>query len=410
MRVITVPMDGTETATVVIMSGVGSRYESDKESGLSHFIEHMLFKGTEKRPTALSISEELDSIGGEYNAFTSKDRTGYYAKVDAKHIELALDIVSDMYLNSKLDWEEIEREKGAILQELNMYRDDPRRYVGDLFEELLYPNPLGRQIVGNKKTIRLFKRKHFLNYMNRFYVANNTVICVAGKFNEDKILEKIGNYFSEMRNSEKPGFEKNFDNQMKPSLRLAYKKTDQTHLMVGVRGYGDNHKDRFALSLLSVILGGNMSSRLFIEVRERRGLAYYVGTGTEMYNECGYFAAQAGVAHKNLKLTIEVILNEFKKLTKEKVSPKELQKAKDFVKSRSVMHMESSDELAMFYIDQEVTRNKIMTLEEKFRAIDKVRESDIMRVAKDIFKEKNINLAVIGPHKNKEDIRSLLKF
>jgi len=198
LRVITVPMKGTETATAMVMAGVGSRYETEKEAGLSHFIEHMFFKGTKRRPNALAISEELDSIGGEFNAFTSKDTTAYYAKVDCKHFEVALDVISDMYLNSKIAAQEIERERGTILQELSMYEDTPMRVVSDVFENLLYKkSPLGRDIIGYKKTIKAFKRKDFIDYMRRFYTANNSVVCVAGKFNEKKIIGQIKKYFSE---------------------------------------------------------------------------------------------------------------------------------------------------------------------------------------------------------------------
>jgi predicted Zn-dependent peptidase len=410
LRIITAPMKDTNTATVVVMVGVGSRYETEKEAGLSHFIEHMFFKGTERRPNTLAIAEELDSIGGEFNAFTSKDRTGYYAKTDAKHIETALDVVSDMYLNSKMEAVEIEKEKGTILQELNMYEDNPMRTVGDLFEQMLYPkNFLGRDIVGYKKTIEAFKRKNFLDYMQRFYVANDTVVCVAGKFDEKKIISLVKKYFLQMSVGEKPQFKKVVEAQKNPEVKIKFKKTDQTHFILGNRAYHEKHPDRFAVSLLSIILGGNMSSRLFIEVRERRGLAYYVRTGGDSYDDCGYLATQAGVEHKNLEEAVKVILQEYKKIATEEVSQKDLQRAKDYIKGKSVMGFESSDEVAMFFIDQEIKRNKVLTIAEIFAKIDKVTVSDISRVAGDIFNEKSINLAIIGPHKNEKKIKNLLK-
>ncbi|MDR3559029.1 MAG: pitrilysin family protein [Candidatus Pacebacteria bacterium] len=410
LRIVTVPMKETQTVTVVVMVGVGSRYETEKEAGLSHFIEHMFFKGTEKRPTTLDISTELDSIGGEYNAFTSKDRTGYFAKVDARHVDTAIDVVFDMFLNSKIEEEEIKKESGTILQELNMYEDTPMRNVGDVFEGLLYPkNPLGRDIIGYKKTIKSFKRNDFLEYMKKFYRSNDTVIAVAGKFKEKETVEKIKKYFSGMEQGEKPKTAPVSDKQSGPQVKIKYKKTDQTNFILGVRAYDQNHKDRYALSLLSVILGGGMSSRLFTEVREKRGLAYYVRTIGDTFADVGYVATQAGVEHKNLELAISTILGEYKKTTREKVSRKELQKAKDFIKGGAVMGMEASDEVAMFFIDQEMAQKKIMTLEEKFKLIDKVTEEDIARVAKDIFQNKKLNLAVIGPHKNREKLRKMLK-
>jgi predicted Zn-dependent peptidase len=410
LRIITIPMKETQTATVMVMIGVGSRYETEKEAGLSHFIEHMFFKGTKKRPTTLHISEELDSIGGEFNAFTSKDVTMYFAKADARHIGIAMDVVADMYLNSKIEEKEIKKERETIIQELNMYEDMPIRNVEDVFEELLYPkSPLGRYIVGSEKTLRSFKRKDFVDYMKRFYVANDTIISVAGKIDEEKIISQLKKYFGSMGKGQKPRIIKVKENQKVSQVKIKYKKTDQTHLVVGARTFNQNHKDRYILSLLSVILGGSMSSRLFIEVREKRGLAYYVKTGLEAFEDCGYLATHAGVEHKNLEQALKTILKEYIKITKEKVSEKELKKAKDLIKGRAFMGLEASDEVAMFYIDQERTDKKIMTLKEKLALIDKVTPDDILRVAKDIFQESRLNLAVIGPQKNSQKLKNLLK-
>ncbi|PIP27501.1 MAG: hypothetical protein COX30_01560 [Candidatus Moranbacteria bacterium CG23_combo_of_CG06-09_8_20_14_all_39_10] len=410
LRIITAPVKGTQTATVMVMVGVGSRYETEKEAGLSHFIEHMFFKGTQKRPTYTEISEELDSIGGESNAFTSKNRTAYYAKVDAKHIEVALDVISDIYLNSKVEEEEIKKEKGAILQEINMREDMPMSVVDELFENLLYKNnPLGRDTIGLKKTVASFTRKNFMQYMERFYLANNTVVCVAGKFNEKDIIQRIGKYFSSMKKAQKPGMKKVIENQKQAAIKIKFKETDQTHFILGNRAYDENHKDRFVLSLISVILGGNMSSRLFAEIREKRGLAYYVRTSTNLYEDCGYLGTQAGVEHKNLEEAVKIIVQEYKKMATEAVSKKELQRAKDYIKGRSVMNLESSDEVAGFLIDQEIKKKKIMTPEEIFARIDKVTVSDILRVAGDIFQEKTLNLAIIGPHKDSKKLVNLLK-
>lgn len=410
LRILTVPMKNTETVTVVVMVGVGSRYETGKEAGLSHFIEHMMFKGTKKRPTTLDISETLDSIGGEFNAYTSVDKTMYYAKVDAKHIGTALDVVSDIYLNSKIEEEEIEREKGTILQELNMYEDTPTIDVEVVLGNLLYKNnPLGRNIIGFKKTIASFKRRDFVDYIDRFYVANDTVVCIAGNFDEKKVLNLVKQYFSGMKKGVKPKYKKVVEVQKKPELKIKSKKTDQTHFIISSRAYNQNHKDRFALSLLSVILGGNMSSRLFIEVRERRGLAYYVRTSIGSFEDCGYLETQTGVNHDKLELAIQTILSEYKKIAIEKVSKKELQNAKDYIKGKSVMGFESSDEVAMFFVDQEIRKKKIMTLQEIFKKIDKVNEGDILRVAKDVFRNKKLNLAIIGPHKDNKKISKILK-
>ena len=409
LRILTVPMKGTETATVIVMVGVGSRYEKEKEAGISHFIEHMFFKGTKKRPTTQSISEELDAFGGEFNAFTSKDKTLYYAKVDSKHIHNAFDIVSDMFLNSKIEQAEIKKESGTILQELSMYEDEPRRTVGDEFEKLLYKNnALGRGIVGYKKTVAKFKRKDFIEYMQKHYNANSTVICVAGKFEEKKIIADAKKYFGNFSKGNVLKIDRIIEKQKRPEVKIKFKKTDQTHFIIGNRAYNRDHKDRYALGLLAIILGGNMSSRLFIEVRERRGLAYSVHTGGESYQDCGYIATQAGVEHKNLEKTIDVILKEYKKIATEKVSQKELKKAKDFLRGRGVMGFEASDEVAMFYVDQEINKEKILNLKEVFAKINAVTAEDILRVAKDVFQNNKLNCAIIGPYKNSKKIERIL--
>lgn len=412
LRVITAPMQGTETVTVLVVAGVGSRYESKQEAGLSHFVEHMLFKGTKKRPNALSITEELDSIGGSYNAYTSKSRTGYYAKSDSNHFDIILDVISDIYLNSKIDNKEIIKERGAILQEMSMYEDMPSQSVGDVFENLLYGNQrLGREIIGNKKTLNSFTRKDFIQYVNRFYTAENTVICVAGKIDEKECLKKIEKSFSKISSVEKEDFQRVVEKQNIPKVKIKNKKTDQTNLVLGVRAYDMLHPDRHALKLLAVILGGNMSSRMFTNVRERLGLAYYVQTSADAYQDAGYLATQAGVDHKKLPLAIESILKEYKKIAKRKISDKELQKAKDYLKGKTVMGLESSNSVAEFLVTQEVYREEILTPDEIFEKLDKVTVEDIQRVAKDIFVLEKLNLAIIGPHKNnKEKLEKILNF
>lgn len=410
LRILTIPMKGTQTATMMLMVGVGSRFESEKQAGLSHFVEHMLFKGTEKRPTAQSISEELDAIGGEFNAFTAKDKTAYYAKVDSRHITKALDVVCDIFLNSKIEQIEINRERGPILQELSMYEDEPRRSVGDEFEKMLYNGQsMGRGIVGYKKTIAEFKRQDFVAYMKKHYNASDTVVCVAGKFDEKKIISQIKEHFANFQTGVKVPMKEVIEKQIKPEVCIKFKKTDQTHLILGNRAYRQNHKDRYVLALLSVILGGNMSSRLFIKIRERQGLAYFVHTSIDTYQDCGYIGTQAGIEHKKVEQTITAILEEYKKIATEKVSAKELQNAKDYVKGRAVMGFEASDDMAMFFIDQEMHKEKILTPKEVFAKIDAVTVEDILRVGKDIFRSNTLNLAIVGPHKNDKKLLELMK-
>lgn len=410
LRILLAPMQETQTATVIVMTGVGSRYESRAENGLAHFLEHMFFKGTEKRPTAMDISKELDAIGAEYNAYTGKDRTAYYAKVEAHHWETALDVVSDLFLNAKIEQEEIDRERGPVLQELNMYEDMPMRHIGDLWELHLYGDtPLGWEIIGPKDNLKRFMRKDFIKYLNRGYVAENVVVGVAGNIDPKKVKKEIEKHFAAIRTGKKPVFKKNARKQVAPEIYIQSKKTDQTQMILGVRAYDMNHPDRYVLTVLSTILGGGMSSRLFMAVRERRGLAYSVHTMTENYHEVGYLATQAGVEHENLEQTVQVILDEYKKIATEKVEADELKKAKEYIKGKMAMGLEGSDDVVEYLVTQETIRGEIVLPKEKAKLIDQVTAEDVLRVARDIFVNKKLNLAVIGPKANKAKLQKLLK-
>jgi predicted Zn-dependent peptidase len=411
LRLVTVPMKNTQAVTVLVLVGTGSKYETKEVNGISHFLEHMFFKGTKKRLNTLAIAETLDRVGGEYNAFTDKEITGYWAKVDSKHLDLALDWVSDIFLNSKLDPQEIERERGVIIEELNMYLDTPIQYIGDLWEKLLYGNqPAGWSVLGDKKTIAKIKREHFIDYLNSHYSARNTLIVVAGNIEKIQNLKsEIQNYFKDIKLGKEKSKTKIMERQKNPGLLLQYKKTDQTHLYLGVRAYDIFDEHKYALGLLSVILGGSMSSRLWISIREREGLAYYVRTLIGAYTDSGYLATRAGIDNRRVERAIKIILDEYKRITQEKISIMELKKAKDYIKGRTILSMEESDEQASFYAIQELLENKILTLEEKFAKIEAVTVNDIQRVAKDIFRPEKLNLALIGPFKDKKKFQRLLK-
>lgn len=409
LRIVFAPMPEAETATVLVMTGVGSRYESRKENGIAHFLEHMMFKGTTKRPTAHDISKELDGIGAEYNAFTGKEYTGYYAKVAATHAETALDVVSDIFMNAKLEQEEIDRESGTILQELNMYEDMPMRHINDIWERHLYGDtPLGWEIIGTKENITSFKRADFVRYLKRGYVAENVVVGVAGRFDAKEMRKLIEEHFGHIGHGAKPAHKKVVEKQSIPGLSIQNKKTDQTHMILGVRAYDMYHEDRYVLSVLSTILGGGMSSRLFIEVRERRGLAYSVHTGVDAFYDAGYLATQVGVEHKNLEETIRVILGEYRKIATEKVGKEELSRAKEYIKGKIAMGFEGSDDVIEYLVGQEVSREEIVVPAEKIRKINKVTAEDILRVAKNIFVDKRLNMALIGPHTATETLKTLL--
>ena len=410
LRVVLVPMSGTKTATVIVMSGTGSRYEDKRENGLAHFLEHMFFKGTKKRPNAKMISEELDGVGSVYNAFTAKERTAYYAKVSSQYLDTALDVISDIYLNSKLPEKEITKERGAVIQEIDMYEDMPMRTVDNVFDELIFgkDHPLGRTILGPKENIRKFTRKDFAEYLKRNYTPLNTVVCVAGAFSVKKVLAKIEKEFGSVKHGNPPNFIPFSPAQTAPRIAIKEKRTDQTNFILGVPAYPYLHKDEFALAVLSTILGSGMSSRLFLEVREKRGLAYSIHAWIDRYSDTGYFAVQAGVEHGKLEKAVETILAELRKIKRTKVSAAELKKAKSFIKGNMTLALETSDEIANHAASTMINIGRVRPLEEILAGIDTVSAADVLRVAKDIFKTNSLNLAIIGPHLQKEGFFGLL--
>ena len=332
--------------------------------------------------------------------------------MDARHFDLALDVISDIYLNSKFEEKEIEKERGVILQEINMYEDTPVIQVGDVFEELLYGDqPAGWEIIGTKENIKNLKRSDFLKYLGKNYTAPNTVVCVAGNIEEKEAIGKIENIFSKMSRKNNGGKPKTKENQSKPQIKIKAKKTDQAHLVLGVRAFDMFHPDRFALSVLANILGGTMSSRLFLSVRERLGLAYYISASYESYTDSGYLAVRAGVDTEKSKIgkAVKTIIGEIKKIREKKVSPRELQKAKDNFRGKMALSLESSDDIAGFLAGQELAKKKIESPEEILSRVDKVSADDIMRVARGIFMNDRLNLAMIGPVEGKVFLEKILK-
>lgn len=415
LRVITVPMKDTNTVTVIVAVAAGSKYETKDSNGLSHFLEHMMFKGTKKRPKTKDIAGALDAVGGEFNAFTSEEITAYYAKVDKEHIGLAVDVVSDIYLNSKIEAREIERERGVILQEINMREDTPMVDVQEEFEHLLYGDqPAGWKVIGTKENIIRVQQKDFLDYRKKFYNAGNTIVCVCGNFDskgEKEVIRELGKVFAKMRKNGANKKQKTVERQSKPALKIKHKKTDQVHLILGFRGYDMFHSDRYILALLANILGGGMSSRLFLAVRERLGLAYYVKASSEEYSDCGYFAVAAGVDTSRAKIekTVKTILKQIKTVRDKGVSESELRKAKDNVRGKMALSLESSDEVASFLAGQELSRREIKKPDEIMAEIEKVKKSDILRVAREVFVNEKLNLALIGPAEDGGFLKKILK-
>lgn len=377
----------------------------------------MAFKGTQNRPSALAISSLIDGIGGEFNAFTSKDHTGYYIKAASQHLPLQLDVLSDMLLHSKFDANEIEKERGVIIEEINMYEDTPMRKVGDLYENLLYGDTkLGRDISGRKEVIKSVKREDFIQYIDRFYGPANTIVAIAGgvgagtKWSQEKILELVEQFLGRWKTKKVQQPEKVTDKQDEPQVLVKYKDTQQAHLCLGFRSYYLTHPSRYKLGVLTAILGGGMSSRLFIEVRERRGLAYYVRSSNEQYVDVGNFVTQAGVDVARIDDAIKVMLEEFAKVRLNSITNEELVKAKEYLKGRFVLELEDSRNVAALFSSEELLEEDIKTPQDIMKEIDSVTLSDVTRVANDIFKHDTLNLAVIGPYKEEERFRKLLKF
>jgi len=409
LRVVTVPMKDNPTVTVLVLVGTGSDYEPKEINGISHFLEHMCFKGTIKRPNSKIISHELDSLGCQYNAFTSNEYTGYYAKSDAKNFKKIFEIISDIYLNSTFPETEIEKEKGVIIEEMHMHEDRPQSYIHDLFDEVLYKNqPAGRKTLGTEENVKKMKKDDFENYKNLHYVSEKTVVIVAGNISNDEVYKEVNKHFKDIKVAKGGKKEKTKDIQNKPEIITKYKDTDQTHFVLGFRSFSIFDKRSVKASILEAVLGAGMSSRLFIKIREELGLAYYVRSSNNVSLDHGVFKISAGVNNKKLEEALLEIMKECKRMKEEKVDDKELEKVKSYLIGNMKMSFESTDDIAPFYGGQELLKKEIKTLEEKIKEIKAITSSDIQKVAKEIFINKNLNLAVIGPIKNKTSLEKIL--
>ncbi len=410
LRIITIPLQNTQAITVLILVATGSKYEKKEINGISHFLEHMAFRGTKKRPRTLDIAKELDRVGGIYNAFTGKEFMGFWVKVDSKHFDLAADVLSDMIFNSLFKEKEIGKERKAIIEEINMYLDTPQSYVLELWEKLLYgEQPAGWMIAGEKETVKRISRRDILDYFRKQFSAENIVVSLAGNFETKEAFSKIKNFFEKFRKTKSLLKKPVIERQKSPQILLRTKETDQTHLTLGVRAYNIFKPERYPLAVLANLLGGVMSSRLFTEIREKRGMAYYIKTISENYTDTGYLVTHAGIGNKRTEEAIKIILKEYKNLKEKKVPREELQKAKDNIKGHLYLGLETSDAWASYLGTQEILKRKISTPAQECKMIDKVSQDDILKVARDIFQPRKLNLALIGPFKDKNKFQKLLK-
>ncbi|HEX7626362.1 MAG TPA: pitrilysin family protein [Gaiellaceae bacterium] len=409
LRVLTAPLEHAQSVACYIMLAAGSRYEDASNRGIAHFAEHMFFKGTEKRPTARDLAMEVDKIGGEFNAFTSKEYTGYYIRCAAEQRDIALDVLVDMLRNSKFDSEELEREKGVIIEEMNMYVDTPRDYVSSVYEELLFgSNPLGWETLGTKETVRAATRETFLDYLGHWYTPQRMVVGVAGKVGDD-LLPTLEGLLGDMAGSGPASpAPAQVARSKAPQVRVHRKDSDQANVCLGVPSYPLGHPDRYALQLLGTVLGTGMSSRLFLEVREQRGLAYYVYAFNSSFTDAGTLFSQAGVDLQRAEEAVEVIAKEFRKLADEAVPAEELEKARALAKGRFVLQTESPNGLIMFGLRREVLEGAAAEPADVLAELDKVTAEDLQRVARDVIGNEGMRLAVIGPFDDASAFEKLL--
>ncbi len=408
LPILTASSDGTESVTVLVFAGAGSRYEVQKERGISHFLEHMFFKGGKKYRNTKEVSAAIDGVGGDFNAFTGKEYAGYYVKVAAREVELACDVLSDMLLHATFPQEEIEKERGVIMEEERMYQDTPMYRAGWDFEELLFgDHPLGWDTIGTEAVIRSVNQADFQKHKDDLYSAENLVVTFAGKIKADKANKLGEKFFGGISGKHAREFQP-FTQYNPKRVFLRTKNTEQAHLVLGMPGLPSLDTDHFALKLLAVILGGNMSSRMFLNIREARGLCYYIATDTDNYLDAGSLSTRAGVDQSRLHEAVTAIKAEYELCARKGVAEDEVQRAKDYLKGKITLSLEDSEERAHFYGKQELLYPRTRDIDEYFGEIDKVSKGQIDAVAKKLLKNKELKLVVIGKGENAAELEGLL--
>jgi len=410
LRILFVSRPESLAASVFILVEAGSEYETKRTNGLSHFLEHMMFKGTTNRPRLMQIAEELDALGAQSNAFTGQEYTGYWAKAESRKLPKILEIVSDLYLNPIFNPEEIEKEKGVILQEINTIEDIPMRKIQRIFLSLLYGDqPAGWDIAGEKEIIKKLAKDDFTTYRKERYVMPGTLVVIAGKFDEKSALAQIKDYFGNLPRRPVKAKAKTGERQKRPETLVKFKESEQSHLMLGFRAFDLFDKRRYALDVLADVLGGGMSSRLFKRVREEMGAAYYVNADAGLSLDHGVFAVSAGVEHEKIDLVVAAILEECIRLRKELIPGKEFQRTKDHIIGNLILGLETSDELANYYGSQEIFMKSALSPSELIKKINDTTPEEVRNVARAVVRDRGLNFAVIGPHKNQERFKKILR-
>ena len=411
LKIVLTPIEGTKSVTVLCLVGAGSRSETKEINGISHFLEHMFFKGAKRYKNAAEVASAIDGVGGDFNAFTAKEYAGYYVKLASHQKKIAFDVIGDMMTGATFLDEEIQKERGVIMEEYNMYQDTPMYQVGWDFERLMFGDqPMGWDQIGTKETINALTRNQFIEYKEALYTPDNIVISISGQFESEAVMEMIQKYFplpEATRQFEPKPFE---PLHTEKKVILQHKKTEQGHIILGFPGLPARHEDHYASRVLSVILGGNMSSRMFMNVREAKGLCYYIRTSTDSYTDAGVISTSAGVDLKRVEMAIEAIMQEYKKIQVAEVDEKELIKAKEFMKGKIVLGLEDSEEYAHMMGKQALLHGEIRSVETIMKQIDEVTAADVLRIAKQLLVESEVKLALIGPFENEVHFADLLHY
>ena len=409
LRILTSQMPHTQSVSIAFYVGAGSRYETPEEAGISHFVEHLCFKGTSRRPTAKEISEAIEGVGGILNAATDRELTTYWCKVPLRHLRLAMDVLSDMLLNPLFDPGEVEKERSIIMEEISMSYDIPSYRADMLIDEVMWPDqPLGRDVAGTKETVANITRDMLFQYMHRQYTPPNVVVSVAGDVSHEEVVELLDRQFRDWTTHQPSSWFPVEDGQSTPRMKMESRKTEQAHICIAVKGLSAEHPDRYALDLLNTSLGGGMSSRLFLELREKQGLAYDVHTTTSYLRDCGSFIAYAGVEPKKARKAIRSILKELNQI-KEGISEEELLRAREFMKGRLVIRMEDSRSVAAWLGAQELLLSRTLTVDEVLAHVDAITCEDVQRVARDLLVTEKLNMAIVGPYRSDKSFQARLE-
>ena len=403
MRIIVEEMPYMKSVSIVIGIGVGSRYEEKKYQGISHLVEHMLFKGTGNRENTLELSKVVEGIGGAINASTSEENTLLYVKVPQKVFVTAFDVLADIILNSLMRNDDLQREKNVVIEEIRKCKDTPEELVGLLLDKIMWKNhPLGRGILGDEKSVKAISREILLSYIDKFYRPNNMVISIAGKVKTEEVISKVKKYFGGMENKEIKEYLPVREKQEEYRINIKSKKTNQAHLCFGFPTISRMHPDRYSVDLLDIILGSGLSSRLFQEIRVKRSMAYDVHSYVQYFNDIGSFNIYAGVDSDRLKESIKVILKELKKIRENDLPEEELIKAKEMYKGALSLNLESTLNQAFWLGNKLLLYGKPFTEDEVKKKIEKVEAKDVIQSARKIFKKNGINLSIVGPFKEKD--------